>query len=458
MRRIRQTLRTALRALRRNLLRSALTTLGIVIGAGAVIAMMEIGQGSAASVQQMIASMGSNNLLIQSGAAASGGVTFGSGSVLTLTPQDAEALVRECPALERVAPMVRARTQVVYGNRNWVPPNIFGTTPEFLAVREWDVVEGETFSERDVRNGAKVCLVGQTLVRELFDGRSPLDEEIRIQNVPFRVIGVLSRKGASMMGMDQDDVILAPWTTIKYRVANTVLTNANQSAASKTDVTQQVNTLNKLYPSAGAALFPTPSAAQLANTPLPVRFTNIDQIMVSARSADEVPAAIRQVNLALRNRHRLRSGEPDDFNVRDMAEISRTLSATSKLMSGLLLCVACISLVVGGVGIMNIMLVSVTERTREIGLRMAVGAKARDILMQFLVESTLLCILGGALGIVLGRGGSLFMRDVLHWNTQPSIPAIIAAFVVSAGVGIVFGFYPAWKASQLDPIEALRYE
>jgi ABC-type antimicrobial peptide transport system permease subunit len=457
MRRFQQTLRTALRALRRNIMRSALTTLGIVIGSGAVIAMIEIGQGSALSVKKTIASMGSNNLLIQSGTAASGGVTFGSGTIKTLTPQDVEAILRECPAVAEAAPLVRTRTQVIYGNKNWVPPYIYGTTPEYLSVREWDVVDGEAFSEREVRNSSKVCLVGQTLVRELFDGRSPIDEEIRIQNVPFRVIGVLARKGASMTGMDQDDCVLAPWTTIKYRVSNASAETVNQSAQVKTDIMQQVNTLSKLYPTTETKLYPIPSPNQLANTPLPVRFTNVDQILVKAADS-QVQDAIAQVAKTLRTQHRLRPGEADDFNIRDMAEVSRTLSATSQLMTSLLLCVACISLVVGGVGIMNIMLVSVTERTREIGLRMAVGARTRDILWQFLVEAIVLCLLGGALGIVLGRGGSLFLRLVLKWPTEPSLPAIAAAFAVSAGTGIAFGFYPAWKASQLDPIEALRYE
>ncbi len=458
MRRLLITLRTALLALRRNVMRSTLTTLGIVIGAGAVIAMMEIGRGSAVMLQRTIASMGSNNLLIQSGTAASGGVTFGSGTVLTLTPEDCDALRSDCSTIKLAAPLVRARTQVVYGNRNWVPPTIYGTTPSYLQVREWELAEGEPFTDRDVRNGSKVCLIGQTIVRELFDGRSPLDQEIRIQNVPFRVVGVLKRKGANMMGLDQDDTVLAPWTTIKYRVSGTTLTNTNQSAQAKSDMTQQVNTLSKLYPSTGVTLYPVPSASQLANTPQPVRFTNVDQILVCTRRGEDIPLAIEQVTSVLRERHRLRPGEADDFNIRDMAEISRTLSATSALMSGLLLCVACISLVVGGVGIMNIMLVSVTERTREIGLRMAVGARTRDILWQFLVESIVLCLLGGAMGIALGRGGSLLMRYGLNWYTEASMPAIVAAFLVSAGVGVVFGFYPAWKASQLDPIEALRYE
>src|SRR5436305_7667206 len=238
----------ALRALRRNVMRSALTTLGIVIGVAAVIAMMEIGKGSSTAIEQTIASMGANNLLIQPGTASSGGVTFGSGSIVTLTPQDAETILRECrPAVSAVAPVVRARTQVVYGNRNWVPLYIYGTTPDFLAVRDWaDLAEGEPFTDRDVRNGSKVCLIGQTLVRELFQNRSPLGQEVRVQNVAFKVVGVLSPRGANMMGLDQDDIVLAPWTTIKYRVSGSSLTNVNQSAAVVANPTQTVNTLNQL--------------------------------------------------------------------------------------------------------------------------------------------------------------------------------------------------------------------
>jgi ABC-type antimicrobial peptide transport system permease subunit len=440
-------------------MRSAMTTLGIVIGAAAVITMVEIGQGSATALRKTIASMGSNNLLIQSGTAASGGVSFGSGTILTLTPEDAEAILGECSAVANLAPLVRVRTQIVYGNRNWVPPYIYGTTPSYLDVREWNLDEGELFTERDVRNGSKVCLVGKTIQRELFSGESPLGKEIRIQNVPFRVVGLLERKGANTMGMDQDDVVLAPWTTIKFRVSGTQAATVNQSATAQTvDVTKQVNTLSRVYPGTTTGLYPIPSASQLANTPQPVRFSNVDQILTCARSGEDIPVAIRQITELLRERHRIRPGEADDFNIRDMAEVARNMASTSQLMSRLLLFVACISLVVGGVGIMNIMLVSVTERTREIGLRMAVGARTSDILRQFLVEAVVLCLLGGLMGIVLGRGSSYLVRTLAHMPTEVSLPAIVAAFLVSATVGIVFGFYPAWKASRLDPIEALRYE
>jgi ABC-type antimicrobial peptide transport system permease subunit len=452
-----RTIRTALRALRRNPMRASLTALGIIIGVAAVIAMMEIGTGSSAAVQKTIASMGANNLMIHPGTASSGGVSFGAGSVMTMTPDDCEAIIRECPAVRSAAPMVRVRTQIIYGNKNWVPIFIFGSTPAYLDVRDWaNLAEGEIFDERDVRNGSAVCLLGQTIVRELFEGQSPVGKEIRINNVSFRVVGVLSSKGANMMGMDQDDIVVAPWTTIKYRVSGSSLTNVNQSA--KSDTSSSVNTLGKLYPSSGVVFYPQPSATQLANTPLPVRFTNVDEILAAARSTKEIPLALRQITELLRQRHRIRTGEPEDFSIRNMSEISRALSSTTTLMTNLLLCVALISLVVGGVGIMNIMLVSVTERTREIGLRMAVGAQARDILLQFLVEAVVLCLAGGAIGILLGHGGSLLVRFFLRWPVKTSLTAIIAAVLVSATVGIVFGYYPAWRASRLDPIEALRYE
>jgi len=448
----------ALRALRRNPMRAMLTTLGIVIGVGAVIAMMEIGAGSSAALQKAIASMGANVLAIRPGTASSGGVTFGSGSATTLTPEDAEAILRESPAIRTGAPVVRARTQVVYGSRNWVPTFIYGTTPEYLDVQDWPALaEGDPFTSRDVLNGNKVCLLGQTLVRELFEGESPVGKEIRIKNVAFRVVGVLGAKGANMMGLDQDDIVLAPWTTIKYRVTGSTLDTANQSASSSS-TDSSINTLSNLYPGSQSGLYPERSAAQAADNPMPVRFANIDQILVAARSAEEIPAAIDQITELLRERHRIRPGESDDFNIRDMTEMTKTLATTTTLMTNLLLSVAMISLVVGGVGIMNIMLVSVTERTREIGLRMAVGARARDILRQFLVEAVVLCLAGGALGILLGHGGSQLVRLILGWPVKTSPAAIVAAVLVSATVGIVFGFYPAWKASRFDPIEALRYE
>jgi ABC-type antimicrobial peptide transport system permease subunit len=455
------TLKNAVRALRRNIMRAALTTLGIIIGIAAVIAMMEIGQGSSAAIQRSIASMGANSLLVMPGTAASGGISFGAGTVLTLTPEDADAILSECPTVRSVAPVVRARTQVVYGSLNWVPMNIYGTTPSFLQVRDWTTLaEGEPFTDRDVRNASKVCLLGQTLVTNLFQGLSPVGKEVRLQNVDFKVVGVLSPKGANMMGMDQDDILIAPWTTIKYRVVGTSLANVNQSSAAATSssTSQQVNSLDQLYPDTQLNLYPVPSATQQADTPQPVRFANVDQVLVAARSAAQIPLAIREITALLRERHHILSGQPDDFTIRDMTELTKTMSSTTALMTKLLLSVAMISLVVGGVGIMNIMLVSVTERTREIGLRMAVGAEPGHIMRQFLVEAIVLCLIGGVIGILTGIGSSHLVTLLLHWPTAASPTAVVAAVLVSASVGIVFGYYPARKASRLDPIEALHYE
>lgn len=454
------TWQTAMAALWRHKMRSALSALGVIIAVAAVIAMSEIGQGAKASLQKGIASMGANMIMVFSGATSRAGVNLGTGTALTLTPQDAEQLLRQCPAVLDVAPIVRARAQIVYGNRNWVPDQIFGTTPSFLVVRDWQQLEeGEMFTDTDVRNANKVCVIGKTVQRNLFPHESPVGKEIRINNVSFRIVGLLRPKGANMMGMDQDNIVLAPWTTIKYRVSGTPLTNTNQSASSSSgsSTTETVNSLNSLYPPAPAR-YPERSARQQANYPQPVRFIHVDQILVKAVSANHVQEAIQQITQLLRERHRIRPGQEDDFAVRDMTEIMKVLSSTTQSMSTLLLIVALISLVVGGVGIMNIMLVSVTERTREIGLRMAVGAKSSHILRQFLAEAVALCLAGGGAGILLGRGASLLVRWQLRWPTQPSLDTILAAVGVSVTVGVLFGFYPAWKASGLDPIEALRYE
>jgi len=457
------TWRTALGALRRNKMRSALTALGVIIGVGAVIAMTEIGEGSKTAIQKTIASMGANNLVVLPGAAMSGGVSFGAGSRPTLTPNDADQLVQQCPAISDVAPIVQTTGQLVYGGKNWKTQSVVGTTPNYLNVRDWtELEEGDVFSDRDVLNANKVCMVGKTIKRELFDNESPLGKELRISNVAFRVVGVLSPKGANMMGRDQDDVIVAPWTTIKFRV-NAVSANAVPNAAASTSSTSTtVNSLNNTYPGS-TALYPSISATQAADTPQPIRLVTVDNILVKAVSTAQIPEAIREIKDLLREQHHIKvDGENDDshddFNIRDMTELTRNLSSTSAMMSVLLMIVAAISLIVGGVGIMNIMLVSVTERTREIGLRMAVGARSHHILRQFLVEAVVLCLVGGAIGILLGRLASILVRNIQHWPTSPSILVITISVAVSAFVGIVFGFYPAWKASRLDPIEALRYE
>jgi len=454
-----RTLKIALRALRRNVMRAVLTTLGIMIGVGAVIAMSNIGQGSSEMIRRSVASMGANNMLIFPGAAATSGVSFGAGSAMTLTPQDCDTIIRDCPSVKAAAPIVRSRAQIVAGSRNYVPQSIYGTTPAYFEVRDWKkTTEGDLFEDRDVRNGSKVCVIGQTIAKSLFPAESPIGKEIRIRNVAFKIIGVLSIKGANSFGQDQDDIIVAPWTSIKARVSGSSLGNTNQSAAASSSGESQVNSLSNLYPSKQVSLYPEQSAQQVADSPMQVKFITIDQIILAADSADQVQPAIKQVTSVLRDRHRLRSDEADDFQVRDMADFSRLQSEQTSTMTNLLLIVALISLVVGGVGIMNIMLVSVTERTREIGLRMAVGARSWDIMWQFLVEALVLCLTGGAIGIFLGWLSSYLVTRFLGWSTLISPVAIVVAVLVSAGVGLIFGFYPAWKASRLDPIEALRYE
>ncbi|HXY37488.1 MAG TPA: ABC transporter permease, partial [Planctomycetaceae bacterium] len=374
-------------------------------------------------------------------------------------PGDASAMADRCSALVSVAPLVAARTQVVANGRNWVPDRINGTTPAYLEIRDWSqLVEGSMFTDEDVTALREVCVVGQTVADELFGDESPVGRQLRMNNKPLKILGLLSRKGANMYGQDQDDIVMLPWTTLKFKIVGQSAQKTNQSAATKVDPSQQVNSLSDAFPSVKPVLYPVASPTQLADTPQPVHFANLDLVLVKAGSDDLIAPAMSQIQDLLRERHHRRAGQMDDFTLRDMTEISRTRASTSRLMSLLLLVVAMISLVVGGVGIMNIMLVSVSERTREIGVRMAVGARARDILRQFLVESLLLCALGGAAGILLGRISSFVVRTTLLWPTRISWPAMFAAVGVSLVIGVVFGYYPAWKASRLDPIEALRYE
>ncbi len=424
----------AMQALRRNILRTVLTTLGIIIGVAAVIAMMEISQGASHAIQLTVTNMGANTLLISPGATSSGGASQGTGSAATLTPEDALAIARECPLVECAAPIVSGRrVQVVYGNRNWVPRYAVGSTPDFLKARNWEELDyGRAFDEVELRSGAKVCLIGQTLLRELFEDKYPIGAEIRIANVPFKVIGVLSGKGANLLGVDQDDIFIAPWTTLKYRVSGGEAEGGSNDARARASGS---------LPEAGRR----------------VRSEQIHQILVQAISPMAVQKASQDINLLLRERHRL-GDDASDFSVRDMAEVSNAFKRTVSLMGALALSVAAVSLAVGGVGIMNIMLVSVTERTREIGLRMAVGANASDILRQFLIESIVLCLTGGFLGILAGRAVSLLVGTLMDWPTLPSIGAAIVAVTVSLAVGVTFGYYPAWKASRLNPIAALRYE
>jgi ABC-type antimicrobial peptide transport system permease subunit len=449
------TFAVAIFALNRNLVRSILTTLGIVIGVGAVIAMVEIGQGSKRAVADSIQSLGANNLLVMPGQAASGGVSMGGGSTPSLTPEDADAIIKDVQSAVAVAPVVRTRTQVIAGGKNWVPLYIYGTTSDFLTVRDWGVSDGRAFTTQEGNGMPGVCLIGQTIARELFSGASAVGQTMRVNNTPLQVIGVLEAKGANTFGADQDDIVLAPWRTIKFKVSGQSAQTTNLSTVAAAGVTGNSNTR---FPSQQPSSYPVQSATQAADFPAPPLPTFVDQILVRISDSAEIPGAMKQITVLLRERHRIRADVADDFNIRDTAEVSKTALATADLMSGLLLAVALISLIVGGVGIMNIMLVSVTERTKEIGLRMAVGARPKDILWQFLVEAVVLCLAGGAIGILCGRFGSWLVRYFAGWRTEPSIPAVIAAVGVSALVGVAFGFYPAWKASRLDPIDALRYE
>lgn len=400
------TLRIAVRALKRNTLRTLLTMLGIIIGVGAVIAMVSIGNGAKAQIEAQIASLGQNLVQVMSGNFNRGGVRGGWGSAASLTRDDYEALRKEVPGVNGVSPEVGASAQVAVGNQNTFV-SIKGVGADYIDVRSWGVVSGNNFSEQDVRQANKVALIGQTTATNLFGEGDPVGQTVRIKNAPFTIVGLLEKKGSMPWGGDQDDVLLVPYTSAMKRLT-------------------------------GQTTF---------------RF-----FYVQAASADLLPEVQTQITQLLRQRHRIVDDKDDDFMVQTQQEISDRVTATSKIMTILLGSIASVSLLVGGIGIMNIMLVSVTERTREIGIRLAVGARARDILLQFLIEAVTLSAVGGLVGIILGVGSSKFISAKMSWPTLTSADSIVVAFVFSAAVGIFFGFYPARKASHLDPIEALRYE
>jgi putative ABC transport system permease protein len=399
----------ALRALMVNKMRSALTMLGIIIGVGAVIAMVAVGTGAKGRIAEQIASMGSNLLIVLSGSSTSGGLRFGSGTVPTLNVDDAKAILTEVPAVKYVAPNLGGVAQVVFGNQNW-STLVNGTTPEVLEIRGWPLFSGRPFTQQDVDGATKVCLLGKTVVDNLFGGMDPIGQVIRIKNVPFTVIGVLAPKGQSTMGQDQDDTIIVPLTTAQKRLFGMQL-------------------------------------------PGMVRV-----IAVQAKEPKVMKEAEEQITDLLRQRHHIQPNQDNDFSVRNLTEVMSSAEQSASVMSLLLGAIASISLIVGGIGIMNIMLVSVTERTREIGIRMAIGAKGRDILLQFLIESSVLSMVGGILGIGIGVSGTLILSTFTQWPILFSMKAILLAFLFSGSVGVFFGFYPARKASLLNPIEALRYE
>jgi len=403
--------RVALRALRVNKLRSALTMLGIVIGVGAVITMIAVGAGAQARVAEQIQSLGSNLIVVLSGSVTSGGVRLGSGSQLTISEDDAWAIQREIPLIEAAAPTVRGAAQVVYGNLNWAT-SIQGVTPEYFTARDWAVVSGRTLIQEEVDGATKVALLGQTVTFNLFGDTDPVDQVVRIKNVPFTVVGVLDRKGQTTYGQDQDDTVLIPLSTAKKKVVGGSQANAR----------------------------------------------SVGSISIKVRQSSMMGAAEQEIRALLRQRHRLQPYQDDDFWIRNLAEVLQSQEESSQVLTMLLAAIASVSLLVGGIGIMNIMLVSVTERTREIGLRMAVGARGRDILTQFLVEAVTLSLIGGLIGIGFGLVGTYAIAYFAEWNTLIDPRAIVVAFGFAAGVGIFFGFYPARKAAGLNPIEALRYE
>ena len=404
-------IRAALQSLRINLMRTALTSLGIIIGVASVIAMVAVGAGAESRVQSLIQNLGSNMVIVLNGSRRVRGVAIGGGTKVSLTEQDAAAIEREIDSVLAAAPSVLGTGQVIYGNTNWFT-NMYGVTLNYFDVRNWSVGRGRNFTAAEIRSAAKVTLLGKTVAATLFPGQDPIGQIIRIKRVPFEVIGILGEKGQTPWGRDQDDVLFLPLSTAKKRVLGGRRIKGNL----------------------------------------------VGSISVKAHTAAEVDTAVKAVTALLRQRHRLRDGQPDDFRIRNIAQFLEARAESSRVMTILLASIAGVSLIVGGIGIMNIMLVSVTERTREIGLRMAVGGRRRDIMSQFVIEAVSLSVLGGVIGILIGIGGSLAISTFAGWPMLIEPDAVALAVLFAGAVGVFFGFYPARKASRLDPIEALRHE
>ncbi|MCB0460634.1 MAG: ABC transporter permease [Flavobacteriaceae bacterium] len=399
--------KVAIRAIILNKVRTLLTMLGIIIGVGSVIAMLAIGEGSKESIKTQISSMGSNMITVRPGGDMRGGVRLGASEMQSLTLDDYKVLKEKTTLLTAISPMVSGSGQIINGSNNW-PSSIYGINPEYLDIRVWALKDGSMFTESEVRSASKVAVIGQTVVDNVFtNGENPIGKMIRFNNIPFKVIGVLEEKGENTFGQDQDDIVLSPYTTVQKRI-------------------------------------------------LAVNY--LQSIVASSINEEKAPEAVEEITDIMRNQHKISENEDDDFNVFSMEELISTFSSTSEMLTILLVAIASISLIVGGIGIMNIMYVSVKERTKEIGLRMAVGGKGFDILMQFLIEAILISVVGGLIGVLLGLGATLIIENILNWPTQVTLYSIIISFAVCAVTGIFFGWYPARKAASLDPITAIRYE